>query len=114
MRDGLYRLLYAGAAGAALGVFALRNGAFSGIGEKGAQYHGTYVLDVARKLYTFHGAATFLPNTPTVTGYAAGPDGSVVPFSGECSAPEPRSRFSLAFASRAVDVSIEYVCPIPG
>jgi len=114
MRDGIYQLIYAGIAGSALGVFVMRNGKFSGIGQMGAQYHGTYVLDPRRNLYHFDGHAIFPPNVPTVTGYVAGEDRIPVPFKGELSNPDPSTRFSLAFAGRPVDVAINYVCPIPG
>jgi hypothetical protein len=114
MRDGLYRLTYAGAASSAVGMFALRNKAFSGVGEKGAFYQGTCVRDPARNLYSFKGSVTFRPDTPTVTGYVASPEGSTIALSGELSEPAPRTRFSLDFAGRTVDVLIEYIGPLPG
>jgi hypothetical protein len=114
MREGLYRLCYAGATSSAVGIFALRNTEFAGVGEMGAIYRGTCVRDPTRNLYKFNGTVTFRPDTPTVTGFQSSPQGSIVPLSGELSEPAPSARFSLDFAGRAVDVLIEYVCPLPG
>ncbi len=114
MREGLYRLCYAGAASSAVGVFAFRNNEFSGVGETGAIYHGACVRDPARNLYRFTGSVTFRADTPTVTGFQASPQGSTVPLSGEFSEPAPSTRFSIDFAGRAVDVSMEYICQLPG
>jgi hypothetical protein len=114
MREGLYRLTYAGVASSAVGMFAVRNEAFSGVGEMGAYYQGTCVRDPVRNLYAFNGNVTFRPDTPTVTGYVASPAGSTVPLSGELSEPSPATRFSLDFAGRTVDVLVEYVGPLPG
>jgi hypothetical protein len=114
MREGLYRLCYAGVASAAVGMFAFRNGAFTGVGEQGALYRGTCQRDPARNIYKFSGAVTFRPDTPTVTGFVASPTGSTIPLSGELSEPAPSTRFSLDFAGRAVDVQIEYIGPLPG
>ena len=114
MREGIYQLVYAGATSSAVGVFVLRNGAFSGVGEKGAHYTGNYKFQPARNLYKFEGQVQFPPNTATVTGFVAGDQGSTVKLEGELSTPDPATRFSLDFAGRAVDVSIKYVSPIPG
>jgi hypothetical protein len=114
MREGLYRLNYAGVTASAVGMFAFRNGAFTGVGELGAYYQGTCLHDPTRNLYKFDGAVTLRPDTPTVTGFLASPTGTTIPLSGELSEPAPTTRFSLDFAGRAVDVLIEYIGPLPG
>ena len=114
MREGLYRLQYAGATSSAVGLFAIRQEAFTGVGEMGALYQGTCKRDPGRNLNIFQGSVTFRPDTPTVTGFVASPSGSTVLLAGELSDPEPSTRFSIDFAGRAVDVLIEYVGPLPG
>ena len=114
MRDGIYQVVYAGVSSAALGVFVVRNGAFSGVGQMGAEYHGSVRLEPPRNLYIFEGQATFPPNTPTVTGYVTSDGRMTLPIKGELSNPEPSTCFSLTFAGRSVAVAINYVCPIPG
>ena len=114
MRDGIYRLVYAGVASSALGVFVVRNGRFHGVGQAGAEYQGDFRFEPARNLYLFEGHGQFPPETEMVTGGTADRDGVTIPIKGEMSSPDPSTRFSLDFAGRAVDVAITYVAPIPG
>ena len=53
MKDGIYRLVYAGINSSALGIFVVRNGEFRGVGEAGAEYCGRVKLEPARNLYIF-------------------------------------------------------------
>ena len=114
MRDGIYQLTYAGVSFSALGVFVIRNGKFSGVGQAGALYHGTCMLDPARNLYQMAGTATLKANTSTVTGFLTGDQDATFPIKAELSSPDPSTRFSIDFAGRSVDVAATYVCPIPG
>ena len=114
MREGIYQLHYAGASYTALGVFVFRNGAFSGVGQGGAQYHGTCIFQPARNLYFMEGQATFKPDTLTVTGFLSPSIETSFPIKGELSSPDPSTRFSIDFGSRSVDVAAAFVCPLPG
>lgn len=114
MREGIYQLTYAGVSYAALGVFVFRNGAFSGIGQAGAQYHGTCLFEPTRNLYVMAGRATFKANTSTVTGFVTGDQDATFAIKAELSSPDPSTRFSIDFAGRAVDVAASYVCALPG
>ena len=112
--EGIYRLVYAGVGYASGGVFVFRNGAFNGVGQLGALYHGTYRFDATRNLYQFEGLAQHPPNLPTTTGYISGDQGATFKIKGELSAPNPSTRFSLDLGGRPVDVAMHFVCPIPG
>ena len=114
MRDGIYRLVYAGISANAFGLFVIRNGEFRGVGQSGAEYEGTIRFEPSRNLFVFDGSACFKPGTQMVIGGTAGDDGLTLPFKGEMSNPDPSTRFSLAFANRAVDVAMDYVSPLPG
>ena len=114
MLDGIYQVVYAGTAMEARGVFVLRQGAFTGVGQTGALYKGKYGPDPARGLFQFEGNVDFPPDTILVTGSRAGPNGLSMPFKGESAAPKPDARFSISFGGRAVDLMMSYVGPIPG
>ena len=114
LRDGVYQATYSGSRYAARGVFVFRKGAFVGIGQTGAIYEGAYWANPDTKQFDFDGCVRFPAGTELVTGPAPSPDTVTLPFKGTAPTPSPDSHFSITLAGQPVEVSMSFVCPIPG
>jgi hypothetical protein len=114
VRDGVYQAIYSGSQYAARGVFVFRNGAFVGIGQTGAIYEGAYWANPGTNTFEFDGCVRFPAGIPLVTGPATSPEPVIIPFKGRGPEPAPEANFTLMLDGQPVEVSMSYVCPIPG
>lgn len=115
LRDGIYQMIYSGAAYSARGMFVFRKGSFVGLGQTGAIYEGAYWSDPASQAFDFDGCVRFPPRTELVTGGpVSGDQELIIPFKGSGRMRDGQANFTLAFNNEPVEVAMTFVSPIPG
>lgn len=115
--DGLYHLSYEGRfepadpGGEALAV--LRAGRIIGCDRWGGMFEGTYRFDHFSQTNQFHMCLKVPPEGELVTGLKGGPDGSSVEFVVALERATPVASATIEIESRAVDLKLTYLGPLP-
>jgi hypothetical protein len=112
MRDGRYEADFGTTLGVGKALLTLRDGAFTGVTERGIPLEGWIKQDPVRNLLTFELNAMIPPHTDTLTGLSTGEAGRRVVVRSEKAMGEGGNRFSFGFAGRAVDVALRYTGPL--
>ncbi|HRK17798.1 MAG TPA: hypothetical protein PK970_02480 [Hyphomicrobiaceae bacterium] len=113
VKEGLYSVVFGGAAYETASVFVLREGRIGGLSFQGSEYEGTYRYNADRDLVEFDMTAHFVPNVLLVTGLQIPETGARLHVAGEAPVATPTSRFSIVIADKPVDVAMTYVRPLP-
>ncbi len=114
LQNGVYEVVYATHVGQGRAVITLVDGVMAGMDFLGGEYDGTVEYDPIRKVGRLAARIVMPAATRAVTGFYTGDQPETFNVTAWIPTPNPKSRFSLELAGRAVDAEIRLVRALPG